>query len=81
MRVVIIEDELHNQRLITGMLKQLRPKWNILATLESVKSAVQWFSEFNPLNSSRGDFFKKIAQNKFAHCLESHLITRSTSNL
>ncbi len=44
MKVVIIEDELHNSRMLAGMIKSLRPDWEILASLESVKQSIKWFS-------------------------------------
>ncbi len=44
MRIVIIEDEIHNRRMLEGMIKNLRPEWKIVAGLESVKSSVKWFS-------------------------------------
>ncbi len=44
---VIIEDEEFNAKLLVGMIKKLRPKWNILAVLESVSESVKWF-ESNP---------------------------------
>ncbi|MCK3684818.1 LytTR family DNA-binding domain-containing protein [Maribellus sp. YY47] len=47
MRVIIVEDELHNYRLLKGMVEKLRPDWNILEWLESVKSTVAWL-ETNP---------------------------------
>lgn len=45
MNVLIIEDELHNSRMLTGMLNSLKPEWNILTSLESVKQAVEWFEK------------------------------------
>ncbi|QGY46539.1 response regulator [Maribellus comscasis] len=47
MRVIIVEDELHNYRLLKGMVEKLRPDWNIVEWLESVKSTVAWL-ENNP---------------------------------
>lgn len=47
MRVIIVEDELHNYRLLKGMVEKLRPDWNIAEWLESVKSTVAWL-ENNP---------------------------------
>lgn len=41
-RVIIIEDELHNSRLLEGMVKSLRPDWKIVAVLESVEESVEW---------------------------------------
>lgn len=44
MKVVIIEDELHNSRMLTGMINSLRPDWEIIASLESVKQSTEWFT-------------------------------------
>lgn len=44
MKVVIVEDELHNSRMLNGMIKSLRPDWEILASLETVKQSVEWFN-------------------------------------
>lgn len=45
MQVLIIEDELHNLRLLKEMIVALRPNWNIATTCESVKQSVQWLKE------------------------------------
>ncbi|WP_319499788.1 LytTR family DNA-binding domain-containing protein [uncultured Draconibacterium sp.] len=42
MRVIIVEDELHNYRLLRGMVEKLRPEWQIVEWFESVKSTVAW---------------------------------------
>lgn len=47
MKVIIVEDEQHNCRLLVGMIKKIRPDWKIVKTLESVKSTVSWLKE-NP---------------------------------
>lgn len=47
MNVVIIEDELHNLRLLKGMIQTLRPNWEVAGTFESVKQSVKWLME-NP---------------------------------
>lgn len=44
MKVIIVEDELHNARLLTGMIQKLRPEWEIIETFESVKTAVNWLN-------------------------------------
>ena len=41
-RIIIIEDELHNLRLLEGMIKNIRPEWEIVQTFESVKESVKW---------------------------------------
>lgn len=45
MKILIIEDEQHNQRLLKGMLRQIRPGWEICAILESVKESVAWLGQ------------------------------------
>lgn len=40
MNVLIIEDEQHNMRMLTDMLKTLRPEWNVAGQLETVKQSV-----------------------------------------
>jgi DNA-binding LytR/AlgR family response regulator len=40
MKVLIIEDELHNARMLAGMVKSLRPGWEISGPLESVRQSV-----------------------------------------
>ncbi|NIS38847.1 response regulator, partial [Candidatus Saccharibacteria bacterium] len=47
MKIIIIEDELYNLRLLEGMIKKIRPHWEIIQTFESVKETVQWLRE-NP---------------------------------
>ncbi len=47
MKIVIVEDELHNYRLLKGMVEKLRPDWEIVEWFESVKSTVAWL-EMNP---------------------------------
>lgn len=44
MKILIIEDEEHNSRMLQGMLQEIRPKWEVLARIKSVKKAVEWFS-------------------------------------
>lgn len=41
-RVVIVEDEVHNSRLLQGVMSELRPHWILEATLESVEESVAW---------------------------------------
>lgn len=43
MRVLIVEDEQHNYKMLIGMLKKIRPNWEIIATLESIMQSVEWF--------------------------------------
>jgi DNA-binding LytR/AlgR family response regulator len=42
--IVIIEDEIHNSRLLQGLIDKLRPAWNIAAILESIEESVKWFN-------------------------------------
>jgi DNA-binding LytR/AlgR family response regulator len=42
MKVLIIEDEQPNARMLAEMLQNLRPGWEILAILETVKQSVAW---------------------------------------
>ena len=46
-KALIVEDELHNYRLLKGMVEQFRPDWEIIGPFESVKKTVEWFKE-NP---------------------------------
>ena len=43
MKVAIIEDEKPNARMLTGMLQDLRPEWELVARLESVRQSVAFF--------------------------------------
>jgi len=45
--IILIEDEPYNLRLLEGMIKKLRPDWNVVNTFESVKGTVDWLQE-NP---------------------------------
>ncbi|MFZ5428998.1 MAG: LytR/AlgR family response regulator transcription factor [Bacteroidota bacterium] len=44
MNVLIVEDEQPNMRMLTDMLKALRPGWNVCGQLESVKQSVSFLS-------------------------------------
>ncbi len=44
-RVVIVEDELHNSRLLSGMVNVLRPNWKLETVLESVADSVAWLKD------------------------------------
>ncbi len=48
MQILIIEDEQHNSRLLSGMINIVRPKWEITGIFESVKSTVAWLREYPP---------------------------------
>lgn len=41
-KIVLIEDEPYNLRLLQEMIKKLRPGWEVLKTFESVKGSVDW---------------------------------------
>lgn len=43
-RLIIIEDELHNSRMLTEMVNKLRPNWEVEAVLESVEESVEWLN-------------------------------------
>ena len=45
MKIIIIEDELYNLRLLKGMIHNLRPEWELVKTFDSVKSTVAWLRE------------------------------------
>ena len=47
MNVLIVEDEPHNRRLLLGMIKTLRPDWNIMDELVNVRKSVEWLKK-NP---------------------------------
>lgn len=44
LNVLIVEDEQHNMRLLTDMLKSLRPGWNICGQLETVRQSIQFLT-------------------------------------
>ena len=45
MNILIIEDELHNQRLLSGMIAEIRPSWSIAEIIDSVSDSIEWLSE------------------------------------
>jgi DNA-binding LytR/AlgR family response regulator len=47
MNVLIVEDELHNSRMLLDMVQGLRPAWHFYEPLESVSDVVSWL-ENNP---------------------------------
>lgn len=47
MKVLIIEDEFHAVQYLSGLLKELIPDLEILATIDTVEEAVEWF-QANP---------------------------------
>jgi len=46
-RLIIIEDELHNSRMLNDLVEKLRPYWKVDAILESVEESVNWLRK-NP---------------------------------
>ncbi len=48
MNVLILEDEIYNQRLLVGMIDKIRPAWTIAGTIDSVKDAVVFLEKNNP---------------------------------
>jgi len=43
--VLIVEDELPTQRLLSKMIEKLRPTWNIVAATSSVEETVEWLEK------------------------------------
>lgn len=46
-QIAIIEDELHNSRMLKDIIEKLRPQWNIIAILESIEESIEWFNQNN----------------------------------
>ena len=46
-KIIIVEDEAYNLRLLEETIKKLRPSWKVSATFESVKGTVEWLNN-NP---------------------------------
>lgn len=44
MRILIIEDEEHNSRMLQGMIAEIRPEWEVVERLKSVRKSVEWLS-------------------------------------
>lgn len=42
---ILIEDETYNLRLLEGMIRKLRPGWELTATFDSVKGSAGWLRE------------------------------------
>jgi two-component system, LytTR family, response regulator len=47
MKIIIVEDEIHNQRMLVGMINALRPEWEIVASFVSISDTVTWMKN-NP---------------------------------
>ena len=47
MNIVIIEDEIVAAQRLERLTHQIRPEYNIIATLQTIEEAVEWFSQ-NP---------------------------------
>lgn len=47
LRIIIIEDEVHNSRMLKGLVNEIRPQWKVEAILESVDESVKWIQN-NP---------------------------------
>jgi DNA-binding LytR/AlgR family response regulator len=45
MKILIVEDELHNYRLLEGMIAEMRPDWEVVKHCESVQCSVSFLSE------------------------------------
>ncbi|MBZ0243991.1 MAG: response regulator, partial [Bacteroidales bacterium] len=41
-KIILVEDEPYNLRLLEDMIKKLRPDWEVIKTFESVKDSVEW---------------------------------------
>ena len=41
-KIILVEDEPFNLRLLEDMIKKLRPDWEVIKTFESVKDSVEW---------------------------------------
>ncbi|HRW62903.1 MAG TPA: LytTR family DNA-binding domain-containing protein [Bacteroidales bacterium] len=48
LRILVVEDEAHNSRMLCDLIAKLRPKWKVEAVLESVKESVEWLTENKP---------------------------------
>ena len=42
MRILVVEDEIHNSRMLIDMIKRVRPDWEIVKATESVAETVAW---------------------------------------
>ena len=45
LRILVIEDEAHNSRMLCDLIAKLRHNWKVEAVLESVKESVEWLTE------------------------------------
>ena len=68
-QVAIIEDEKPAARLLEGMIKKLRPQWDIIKIPGSIESSVAWFAShphpdivFLDIQLSDGNSFLFIEQ-------------------
>ena len=68
-QVAIIEDEKPAARLLEGMIKKLRPQWDIIKLPGSIESSVAWFAShphpdivFLDIQLSDGNSFLFIEQ-------------------
>ncbi len=44
-KLLIVEDEIPNQQLLSGMVHKLRPEWKVVGCTDSVSETVEWLSE------------------------------------
>ena len=44
-RVLIVEDEAHNARMLMDMVQKLKPHWKVEAVLDSVADTVNWLTD------------------------------------
>lgn len=45
LRILVIEDEAYNSRMLCDLIQKLRPEWHIEAVLESVEDTVNWLTK------------------------------------
>ncbi len=45
MRIIIVEDEIHNYRLLHGMIEEIRPDWQFVGHFEGVAETVEWLNK------------------------------------
>jgi len=46
-KIILVEDEAYNLRLLEEMIKKVRPRWEIINSFDSVRGTVNWLQE-NP---------------------------------
>ena len=71
-RLIIIEDEGHNSRMLKGLVEKIHPDWKIEGILESVEDSVAWLNHhphpdliLMDIQLSDGICFSKIFNRNF----------------